>query len=159
MPKCRNVEKSKSRNLENRKLAKLANSQNRPLILLIHNRFLPFGPFLAINLFGIIFVRKGRAFAPVDLNHERIHTRQMRELLYVPFYLIYIAEWLVRLVQTFLPAREADASVPANHPARREASRLLRAYHRISFEREAYTHQSEPSYLSNRAPWAWRHYL
>lgn len=147
--------KSKSRNLaksQNRKIAK-------PFILLIHNRFLPFGPFLAINLFGIIFVRKGRAFAPVDLNHERIHTRQMRELLYVPFYLIYIAEWLVRLAQTFLPTREADASAPANHPARREASRLLRAYRRISFEREAYTHQSEPSYLSNRAPWAWRHYL
>ncbi|MBQ8938551.1 MAG: hypothetical protein IJ066_12700, partial [Bacteroidaceae bacterium] len=99
--------------------------------MLIRNRFLPFGPFLAINLFGIIFVRKGRAFAPVDLNHERIHTRQMRELLYVPFYLIYIAEWLVRLVQTFLPAREADASAAANHHARREASRLLRAYQRI----------------------------
>ena len=146
------MSKSRNRKIANRKLAK-------PFILLIHNRFLPFGPFLAINLFGIIFVRKGRVFAPVDLNHERIHTRQMRELLYVPFYLIYIAEWLVRLVQTFLPAREAGTSAPANHPARREASRLLRAYHRISFEREAYTHQSEPSYLSNRAPWAWRHYL
>ena len=152
MPRNRNLEISKSRNSQNRKIAK-------PFILLIRNRFLPFGPFLAINLFGIIFVRKGRAFAPVDLNHERIHTRQMRELLYVPFYLIYIAEWLVRLVQTFLPAREADASAAANHHARREASRLLRAYQRISFEREAYTHQSEPSYLSNRAPWAWRHYL
>ena len=152
MPRNRNLEMPRNRNRKTRKLAK-------PFILLIHNRFLPFGPFLAINLFGIIFVRKGRAFAPVDLNHERIHTRQMRELLYVPFYLIYIAEWLVRLAQTFLPAREAGTSAPANHPARREASRLLRAYHRISFEREAYTHQSEPSYLSNRAPWAWRHYL
>ena len=86
MPKYRNIEIPKianSQNSQNRKIAK-------PFILLIHNRFLPFGPFLAINLFGIIFVRKGRAFAPVDLNHERIHTRQMRELLYVPFYLIYI---------------------------------------------------------------------
>lgn len=125
--------------------------------MVIRNHLLPFGPFLAINLFGLIFVRRGRPFVASDLNHEQIHTRQMRELLYLPFYLIYIIEWLVRLAQTFCSQEPAPGN--RQDPSPRKQSRLLRAYHRISFEREAYTHQSEPSYLSNRSPWAWRHYL
>lgn len=125
--------------------------------MVIRNHLLPFGPFLAINLFGLIFVRRGRPFVATDLNHEQIHTRQMRELLYLPFYLIYIIEWLVRLAQTFCSQEPAPGN--RQEPAPRKQSRLLRAYHRISFEREAYACQHDPDYLSNRAPWAWRHYL
>ena len=117
--------------------------------MVIRNHLLPFGPFLAINLFGLIFVRRGRPFVASDLNHEQIHSRQMRELLYLPFYLIYIIEWLVRLVQTFC----------SKEPSPRKQSRLLRAYHRISFEREAYACQHDTDYLRHRPPYAWRHYL
>ena len=106
--------------------------------MLIRNRLLPFGSFTAINLFGLIFVRKGRLFTPTDLQHERIHSRQMRELLYLPFYLFYVLEWFFRLFQT---------------------RNLLRAYFKISFEREAYLHQNEPDYLSGRTHFAWVHYL
>ena len=133
--------------------------------MVIRNHLLPFGPFLAINLFGLIFVRRGRPFVASDLNHEQIHTRQMRELLYLPFYLIYIIEWLVRLAQTFCsqepaPGNRQDPS-PGNRQgtAPRKQSRLLRAYHRISFEREAYACQHDPDYLRHRPPYAWRHYL
>lgn len=105
---------------------------------MIINRLIPFRGFTAINLFGLIFVRKGMTFTEVDLRHERIHTRQMLELLVVPFYLIYIIEWLVRLILT-------------RHP--------LRAYLSISFEREAYAHQSDPDYLRHRRPYAWLKYL
>lgn len=114
---------------------------------MIWNRFLPFPGFTAINLFGIIFIRKGCRFTPVDLLHERIHTRQQRELLFIPFYLLYVLEWLWRLLQTR----------PLHHLLRR--SSLLRAYRRLSFEREAYEHQNEPDYLSSRTHYAWVHYL
>lgn len=100
----------------------------------IVNRFIPFAGFAAINLCGLIFVRRGYEFTEADLRHEQIHTRQMLELLIVPFYLIYIIEWLLRWIQT----RHA-----------------LRAYRSISFEREAYTHQSDPHYLSHRRCYAW----
>lgn len=40
------------------------------------------------------------------LNHELIHTAQMKELLYIPFYLWYVFEWLVRLA-IYRNAREA----------------------------------------------------
>ena len=106
--------------------------------MIITNRFIPFGTFLAINLFGLIFVRKGQKLTEVDLRHERIHTRQMRELLYVPFYMIYLVEWLVRLIQY---------------------RHFMSAYLSISFEREAYAHQFEPDYLQQRRHYAWLRYL
>lgn len=95
----------------------------------IHNRLIPFNGFKAINLFGVVFVRSECAITATDLNHEAIHTAQMREMLYVVFYLAYLAEWLWHLISC------RDAKV---------------AYRRISFEREAYAHQSEPCYLNNR---------
>lgn len=105
---------------------------------MIYNRFIPFGSFVAINLFGFIFVRRGQHLTPTGLRHERIHTRQMRELLFLGFYLWYLLEWLVRLLQYRSP---------------------LRAYYAISFEREAYQHQHNPRYLQQRKHFAWVHYL
>ena len=106
--------------------------------MFIVNRFIPFAGFTAINLCGFIFVRRGREFTATDLQHERIHTRQMLELLIIPFYLIYLIEWLLRLVQT---------------------RHLVRAYRRISFEREAYAHQSDATYLRHRPAYTWLRYL
>lgn len=95
----------------------------------IYNRLLPPKGFKAINLFGVVLVRKGCRMTAADLNHEAIHTAQMRELLYVPFYLLYVLEWLWLLPR---------------YPKRHEA------YRNISFEREAYAHQAEPDYLKAR---------
>lgn len=105
---------------------------------IIRNRFIPFGRhYGAINLFGVLFVKRSMGVTPEVINHERIHTAQMRELLFLPFYLIYILEWLLRLVQTRGAAH--------------------RAYHLISFEREAYRWGSEVSYLRRRKAFAqWR---
>ena len=83
-------------------------------IMVIYNKLIPFEGFKAINLFGIIFARK--PLTPGDLAHERVHTQQMKELLYIGFYLIYLIEWAVRL---------------AKHGKKR-------AYYMISFEQEAY---------------------
>lgn len=106
--------------------------------MIVLNRFIPFGSFTAMNLFGIIFARRGRTFTPADLRHEQIHTRQMREMLFLPFYVCYLAEWILRLLQ---------------------CGNALRAYAAISFEREAYAHQADEQYLTHRPPFAWIHYL
>ena len=95
----------------------------------IYNRLLPPKGFKAINLFGVVLVRKGCRMTAADLNHEAIHTAQMRELLYVPFYVLYVLKWLWLLPR---------------YPKRHEA------YRNISFEREAYAHQAEPDYLKTR---------
>lgn len=95
----------------------------------IYNRLLPPKGFKAINLFGVVLVRKRCRMTGTDLNHEAIHTAQMCELLYVPFYVLYVLEWLWLLPK---------------YRKRHEA------YRHISFEREAYAHQAEPDYLKTR---------
>lgn len=98
----------------------------------IYNRLIPFRGFKCINLFGILFVREGCVMTQTDFNHEAIHTAQMKELLYAPFYLLYLLEWLWRLL------RYRDGR---------------KAYRDISHEREAYDNQATPDYLINRKPY------
>ena len=45
---------------------------------IIENSILPPRGFKCINLFGVLFVRKGTYMRDVDLNHEAIHTAQMK---------------------------------------------------------------------------------
>lgn len=63
---------------------------------IVYNNLIPFKGFAAINLFGILFVR-GVKVSEEMINHEAIHTAQMKEMLYVFFYLWYVVEWIVRL--------------------------------------------------------------
>ena len=49
----------------------------------IYNDLIPFKGFKAINLFGILFVKNGSTISDVDLNHESIHIKQMKEMLYI----------------------------------------------------------------------------
>ncbi|TFD92790.1 hypothetical protein E2605_18275 [Dysgonomonas capnocytophagoides] len=96
----------------------------------IYNKYLPIKGYVAINLFGLIFARKEfKPLSKVTENHERIHTTQMKELLFVFFYIWYGIEWIVRLFQ---------------YQDRKEA------YLNISFEREAYKNQSDLVYLKVR---------
>lgn len=54
-------------------------------MIIIRNKIIPFKGFKCINLFGVLFVRKECGdVTKTDINHEAIHTAQMRELMYVP---------------------------------------------------------------------------
>ena len=64
-----------------------------------------------------------------------IHTAQMKEMLYVFFYVWYVVEWLVRL---FMKGN---------------------AYRNISFEREAYGNERYIAYIGERKRYAWVGYL
>ena len=102
---------------------------------IIYNNIIPFPGFKAINLFGVLFVRKGCTMSESDINHEMIHTAQMMEMGYVIFYLWYLVEWLVKL------AKLRDSN---------------KAYRAISFEREAYGNEKNLIYTITRAKYAWR---
>lgn len=104
----------------------------------IRNGILPIGKdYGAINLFGVLFAKRDMRITPEVINHELIHTAQMRELLFIPFYLIYVLEWLWRLFQC-----HGDS---------------FAAYKRISFEREAYAYGPDLTYLCRRRKFAqWR---
>ena len=104
---------------------------------IVLNNLLPFKGFGAMNLFGVLFLRTDwvdnnstdsicRLFA-----HERIHSAQMKELLFIGFYIIYLLEWVYRLM-----------------------FHTKTAYRGISFEREAYAHEDDPQYPDTRKRFA-----
>jgi hypothetical protein len=105
---------------------------------ILHSKHFPPKDFGAINLFGIIIVRKDYGnLNDAEKNHELIHTRQMLEMLIIFFYLSYFAEWIIRLCQY---------------------QNRLEAYMNISYEREAYSNMSDSSYLKKRKLFAFRKY-
>ena len=91
------------------------------------------GTFLAICLFGFVFTV--RPLTATEYNHERIHAAQQRELLYLPFFVWYVLEWLVLVV------KYRDR---------------MKAYYHIRFEREAYNHQEDMEYLKHRRHFHYR---
>ena len=101
----------------------------------IYNKIIPFKQFKCINLFGLLFVRKGCFMSEKDFNHEAIHTAQMKEMLYVFFYIWYFVEWIIRLFGKG------------------------NAYRNLGFEKEAYSNDDNLTYLDTRPRFAWWKYL
>ena len=104
------------------------------IMIIIYNNIIPFKGYLCINICGLLFVKDRLRDRLNDtvINHERIHTAQMREMLYIGFYVWYVIEWIFRLFQHGLNKR---------------------AYKNISFEREAFANEDNFNYLKER-----RHY-
>lgn len=81
----------------------------KQLMKVIYNSLIPFKGFIAINLFGIVFARKEyKELSRRTLNHEAIHTAQMKEMLYVFFYLWYVIEWIIKLFRYGHNAYQSD---------------------------------------------------
>lgn len=91
---------------------------------------------LCMNLFGTYWTRDASWIDRYIINHERIHTAQGRELLWLPFYILYVMEWLCHLIRL---------------------RNWNKAYMAISFEREAYRFGRDLDYLNHRKHFAqWR---
>jgi hypothetical protein len=95
-----------------------------------------FLPAAGMALFPFILVKRtkyknNKAF----INHEKIHLVQQLELLILGFYVLYLLNYLVNLFKY------------KNHQ---------KAYLNIIFEREAYSMESDLSYLKRRKLWQWR---
>jgi len=104
-----------------------------------YTKHIPLKGFSAINLFGVIFARND--FFPLSkkiIYHESIHACQIKEMLFVFFYVWYLLEWLIRL----LIYKDG-----------------IKAYKNICFEREAYENDENRSYLNNRRHWTFLKYL
>lgn len=72
------------------------------------------------------------------INHEKIHLKQQLELLILPFYIIYLTEWLLRSL-FYLS--------------------FYSGYQNISFEREAYMNEHNLNYTNERRAFSFMKYL
>ena len=70
------------------------------------------------------------------IRHESIHIKQQVELLVIPFYILYLLNFILNIV-TF-----------NGNP-----------YKNICFEKEAYENEMDLDYLKKRKFWAWRYYI
>lgn len=103
--------------------------------LIIHAPFLPVAG-MGMALFPFVLLKEQQLKGnPEIINHERIHLKQQLELLILPFYTLYLINYLLNLIYY------------RNHEL---------AYQNIVFEREAYHHEHDLAYLNQRSFWAWK---
>jgi hypothetical protein len=106
-------------------------------MIIIHTRHFPFGSYTTINLFGILFT-KNKKLSKRTINHERIHTKQMKEMLFIFFYLWYGLEYII--IRLF-HAKQNDA------------------YHDVSLEEEAHNNDDNQDYIYLREHYTWLKYI
>lgn len=105
---------------------------------IIKNNIIPFGRYETMNIFGILFTKSEEPLSDESINHESIHTEQMKEMLFIFFYIWYGIEYiLIRLFHK----KQGDA------------------YHDVSFEEEAYNNDKNLDYLKTRKHYSWFKYL
>ncbi len=107
-----------------------------------HSSFIPvriqFIAYHGIALYPFLLLKnKNLVFDQIFINHEQIHFQQQIELYFIPFYFIYLFEYIRNLLYY------------QNHD---------RAYREISFEREAFANQHDLDYLTNRQRKSYRKY-
>ena len=108
-------------------------------MIVLVNHFLLRKKFTGMAVWPFIIVRSKQLKQDAAfLNHERIHLRQQLEMLVVLFFIWYLIEFLVRLIQY------KDRSL---------------AYRNISFEKEAYANEKDLDYLKKRSFWRFVIYI
>lgn len=128
--------------------------------MIIKNKIIPFGNYIAINLFGIIFTKV--KLNEIDINHENIHTRQMLEISVVSTFIILClikifnisAWWLLLAIPSYyiIYCIEYLCIRPLH-------TKQNCAYHDISFEEEAHNNDNNLDYLKSRKYFSWIKYL
>lgn len=96
--------------------------------------------FVGMAIFPFILLRNKEDKSDLHLvHHERIHIIQQIELLILPFFIWYFAEYGMRLIQYKFNQNKA--------------------YRNISFEREAYANEKDLDYLKKRKFYSFLNYL
>lgn len=99
----------------------------------------PLAQWKMLLLYKWLLVKPGYELTQTDYNHEGIHLVQMRETLFVGFFLLYGLEFIFKLLATWS---------------------WQRAYRSVSFEQEAYAFEDMlPENLRFREQWYWTKFV
>lgn len=99
------------------------------MFIIISKYLLP-KSILGLTIFPFIILKnKKDRYNKILLNHEKIHIKQQIELFVLPFYLLYLLDFIIQYLKY---------------------KNIYRAYRNIIFEKEAYANESNLNYLSTR---------
>ena len=92
-------------------------------------------PAAGMAIFPFILLKSSTLKKDLEIiNHEKIHLRQQLELLIIPFYVLYLINYLINL------------AIYKKHDL---------AYRKIIFEQEAYRHETNFNYLKQNNWYGW----
>lgn len=107
--------------------------------MILFSKYLVPRGYTGITIFPFVFLKsKSLRHDKVLINHEKIHLKQQLELFIIPFYIFYVFEFTIRLIQY---------------------KKWYTAYRNISFEREAYRNENDLDYLKSRPFWTFINYF
>ena len=107
--------------------------------MIIISKYLVPKNYSGLTIYPFVFLKqKGLKSDEFLLNHEQIHLNQQKELLCIFFFIWYLTEYFIRLIQY------------KNH---------YKAYKNISFEREAYQNEGNLNYLLDRKKFSFLKFL
>lgn len=129
-------------------------------MIIITNKFIPFGDYETINLFGVLFT-KGYVCMK-ERNHEKIHTEQIKECSVLSFVIIGLLccilnlsiFWILLSPITFYVLYFLEYFI-----IRFFHKKQINAYYDISFEEEAYANEDDFNYIKDRCPFSWIKYV
>lgn len=116
---------------------------------IIKTKWFPFGNFVSIALFGIIFT-KDKNFTDKEKEHELGHKIQAYETGWFLMYFIYCLEFIYWFI-LFL--------IKGNPSKKLYNNKWSAAYHNVCFEQELYKTIKEPDYVINRTKYNWLNWL
>ena len=107
------------------------------MIFIVSKYLIPKG-YSGLTFFPFVILKyKSSKNDLITINHEKIHIRQQLEMLVLPFFVIYLTEFLIGYVKY---------------------KNWNLAYRNISFEREAYSNEKDLCYLKQRSFWRFLKY-
>ena len=118
---------------------------------IVYNHIIPIG-CKCMCVYPFIFTRSKR-LSDTDIRHETIHGEQQLELLILPFFLLYIAFYIINVILCVFDKKRGYSEKHRNNGV------FKRAYLSIAFEQEAYENEKDATYLDNRKCYAWVKYL
>lgn len=107
---------------------------------IIYTKNFPPSGYKILYFFGRLYIKEKdkNLVSEVDINHERIHDSQAKELLYIFFYIWYGIEFLIKLALMW---------------------NWHSAYRAVSFEQESRKNQRDLDYLLIRSHYTWIIYI
>ena len=132
--------------------------------MIIKNKFIPFGNYILMNVYGIILFSKLETIPPIKLNHEKIHSRQILECAVVASLILLVlillfnisCWWFTFSLSSFYIWYGLEYLIIRIFGHK---DKQTDRYHEVSFEEEAHNNDDNLDYLDSRKPFSWIKYI